>query len=84
MKETVFRYGENNRGFGITTLPEDPDSAPVAVLLNAWQGELRFRLPPVAQDASWQVEFSSAADAGTALADAALTLPPTSIAVLTA
>jgi Serine aminopeptidase, S33 len=35
MKEEVFRYGENNRGFGMVTLPDDPTSAPVMIAFNA-------------------------------------------------
>lgn len=35
MKEEAFHYGESNRGFGMVTLPETPESAPVAVLFNA-------------------------------------------------
>lgn len=35
MKEEVFRYGENNRGFGMMSLPTELDNAPVAVLFNA-------------------------------------------------
>jgi hypothetical protein len=35
MREEAFYYGESNRGFGMVTLPENPDSAPVAVLFNA-------------------------------------------------
>ena len=35
MKEEAFRYGENNRGFGMVTLPDDTVSAPVVVALNA-------------------------------------------------
>ncbi len=35
MKEEVFRYGENDRGFGMMSLPAMPDKAPVAVLFNA-------------------------------------------------
>jgi len=35
VKEHVFRYGENNRGLGMITLPENTEGAPVIVLLNA-------------------------------------------------
>lgn len=35
MNERAFRYGENNRGFGMTTLPDSIDKAPVVVILNA-------------------------------------------------
>jgi hypothetical protein len=35
MKEEPFRYGENNRCFGILTLPDDLDGAPIVVALNA-------------------------------------------------
>ena len=35
MKEEVFRYGENNRGFGMVSLPADLDNAPVVVAFNA-------------------------------------------------
>lgn len=35
MKEVAFRYGENNRGLGVLTLPDDPEGAPILVLLNA-------------------------------------------------
>jgi len=35
MKEEPFRYGENNRCFGILTLPDNPDDAPIVVALNA-------------------------------------------------
>jgi hypothetical protein len=35
VKEEPFRYGENNRGLGILTLPEVTEGAPVVVALNA-------------------------------------------------
>lgn len=35
MKERVFRYGENNRGLGMLTLPIQSDVAPIVVMLNA-------------------------------------------------
>lgn len=35
MKEVVFRFGDNNRGFGMTTLPDTLDDAPVIVIFNA-------------------------------------------------
>lgn len=35
MKEEVFRYGEYNRGFGMVTLPDNADKAPVLIALNA-------------------------------------------------
>lgn len=35
MKERVFRYGENNRGFGTLSLPKRPENAPIIVMLNA-------------------------------------------------
>jgi pimeloyl-ACP methyl ester carboxylesterase len=35
MREEVFRYGESNRGFGMVTLPEKIEGAPVVVLFNA-------------------------------------------------
>ena len=35
MKEDTFQYGENLRGFGIVTLPDQTDNAPVVVALNA-------------------------------------------------
>jgi hypothetical protein len=35
MNEHAFRYGENNRGFGMITLPDSVDNAPVVVILNA-------------------------------------------------
>lgn len=35
MKESAFRYGESNRGFGMITLPETIEDAPIVVMLNA-------------------------------------------------
>jgi hypothetical protein len=35
MKERVFRYGENNRGLGMLTVPDIITGAPVVVMLNA-------------------------------------------------
>ena len=35
MKEEPFRYGENNRCFGILTLPENTEKAPIVVIFNA-------------------------------------------------
>ena len=35
MNEQVFRYGNTNQGFGISSLPEVMEGAPVLVLLNA-------------------------------------------------
>jgi hypothetical protein len=35
MREEVFRYAENNRGFGMMSLPEALDGAPVVVLFNS-------------------------------------------------
>lgn len=35
MNEKIIRYGENKRGFGIVTLPERQESAPIVILLNA-------------------------------------------------
>jgi hypothetical protein len=35
MKEEVFRYGENNRGLGMVSLPAILDNAPVVVTFNA-------------------------------------------------
>lgn len=43
MKEHAFRYGENNQGLGILTLPDDPANAPVVVMLNAG---LSYRAEP--------------------------------------
>lgn len=35
MKEEAFRYGENNLGFGMVSLPSDVSNAPIVVALNA-------------------------------------------------
>ncbi|MBV1882187.1 MAG: hypothetical protein KUG82_11160 [Pseudomonadales bacterium] len=35
MKEDFFRYGENNRGFGMLSLPETMADAPIVILFNA-------------------------------------------------
>lgn len=35
MKEEVFRYGENNQGIGVLTLPADDQDSPIVVLLNS-------------------------------------------------
>jgi hypothetical protein len=35
MKESAFRYGESNRGFGMIALPETVGEAPIVVMLNA-------------------------------------------------
>lgn len=35
INEEVFRYGESNRGFGMMTMPENAQAAPVVVLFNA-------------------------------------------------
>lgn len=35
MKEEAFQYGENKRGFGVITLPNQTQSAPIVVYLNA-------------------------------------------------
>ena len=35
MKEEVFRYGENNRGYGMVTVPASLENAPVVVTFNA-------------------------------------------------
>jgi hypothetical protein len=35
MKEEVFRYGENNRGFGMVSFPSNLENAPVVVTFNA-------------------------------------------------
>ena len=35
MKENIFRYGENNRGLGMITLPNNVQGVPVVVMLNS-------------------------------------------------